>query len=1519
MSDPDNGGGGGGRCQVKVKASMSPRRRRSHYSSSSLTLNHVLPRAFFLLVGIFCAHSKGQPNFQDTMQSPVAVIQGENAPLTCVVRELGEASVVWKKWENGKSGPKILTAGEVRVTSDERVRIIHDQGGDVWVLAIRDALPSDSGLYICEVNTNPVLRSFHNLTVISLEVAPPKHFNETLTFTIPPPGEDFPFQEFSESYKGQGSIGSHNYTSCCVSQNVSRSCLGFCTLQSILDGSTGEPSQCENEFPRIVKCMADGRDHVPCCVREGVPDICQDLCRGEYTIVTDNVKTHFSCPTFIERTLACIADGVEILSSEPVNLVAQAISQSSINASWLAPAKNGDTVTEYVVNVTTLRSYDPPYTGLGYGPDSSSSISGSSSPNVSITTSVSTTTSTSSVSINHRGSHGIDISSEEKVEAFMRQIKVHGDLTNVLITQLQPFTMYEISVIAFNIHGRSLPSNRVRTLTLAPGIVRPNSTTPPTLPDIQTCCIQSGVNSETCVAKLCDPRKTTTLEIPDLMICAPWTPQVFKCLADGKDHTPCCRERGVPSPCSDLCSGNVTKLDYHYFKCLRYMSEYSNCLMDGYGVLPSAPRQVRVSNVNEDFVFIHWSPPAVLVETVTGYNIHYRPLGTFENLYTHIKNVHSPYILENLYANAEYEVYVEAVNDHGVSEASQRVVFRTASQNEKNAELEANSNLYNETACCVSAGLSPTCMPLCSYEASMSDIRTLAFACASEFHTILRCAAGGRDHSTCCAKRGVTESCIDVCSAKVPDSLKFVAENCLPFIGNIVQCFDSGTEIIPPAVEEFHAFLVTDSSVGVAWDPPVGYNVTQYQVFYQYQNPASSLSKPSDLKSVNVTDTSTEITGLDKDSMYKFYVVAVNEHGSSVPSSMVQLKVSSTAFDGSKIPGIVSAPHGLVVAGHGATWVQIVWQPPAIAHPTDKITYKVYHRGVKESEYQTNESSVNSVTLDGLKPNSQYILYVTARSNDDKGESQASETLIAWTDPAHSPFVEPPRIQPLNLLIEGRSMTVVCVALGDPTPSISLYINGKLMKTQKNRHLTQVVENITRDMDIVSCYADNGYGTPMQAARRIQVAHLPSISGSDVTYASLGDSASIECSVVAFPEPKVAFWRSSLERIPIVNGGNFRIEHVDDAPLPLLDQPHKSKYVLKIMNVSEESIGNYSCHAENAIGEMSKTFIVKTRDLQDSSMNITECCVREKVSEGCMDACSFFSDIESILDKPQCLPDFDKLMKCSADGRDHRACCANWGVPRRCLDLCRGEPVSLNPDLCILQNSKQIFSCFKENRDKLPGPPQNVKVEVISDTEVKVSWEFPTINPNTATVYRVFWRPIGQKLSERQDTQTTSLRIANLKPGHHYETVIKAGNNRGTSILTEPVGFTTENNFIASASTAGGSNVALGFGIAFLVCLVLGAAVASVWFIRNRQFGLKPPGAIAFENPSYIRETNPDIHMNGDGPSNGSVPSVSNGVTANGWHTETLHPPRPETEVPPTLYEELRLGSEGVGFRRLKN
>lgn len=69
--------------------------------------------------------------------------------------------------------------------------------------------------------------------------------------------------------------------------------------------------------------MADGRNHVPCCVQERVPDICQDVCRGEFTPVTDNIKTHYSCSSYMEKTLACIVEGIG--KTEIVDLIVSMI------------------------------------------------------------------------------------------------------------------------------------------------------------------------------------------------------------------------------------------------------------------------------------------------------------------------------------------------------------------------------------------------------------------------------------------------------------------------------------------------------------------------------------------------------------------------------------------------------------------------------------------------------------------------------------------------------------------------------------------------------------------------------------------------------------------------------------------------------------------------------------------------------------------------------------------------------------------------------------------------------------------------------------------------------------------------------------------------------------------------------------------------------------------------------------------------------------------------------------------
>lgn len=146
--------------------------------------------------------------------------------------------------------------------------------------------------------------------------------------------------------------------------------------------------------------------------------------------------------------------------------------------------------------------------------------------------------------------------------------------------------------------------------------------------------------------------------------------------------------------------------------------------------------------------------------------------------------------------------------------------------------------------------------------------------------------------------------------------------------------------------------------------------------------------------------------------------------------------------------------------------------------------------------------------------------------------------------------------------------------------------------------------------------------------------------------------------------------------------------------------------------------GDYFCHAENALGDATRAVSVRIRNANPIK-NITECCIQQNVSAPCLTACSFYIDVQTVIDNPRCLPDFDKLMKCAADGSDHRSCCVQKNVPRKCLNWCRGEPV-IN-GICTLQYTKTIIGCFQENRDRLPGPPIGVEVQVLAaNSQVKV-------------------------------------------------------------------------------------------------------------------------------------------------------------------------------------------------------
>lgn len=65
----------------------------------------------------------------------------------------------------------------------------------------------------------------------------------------------------------------------------------------------------------------------------------------------------------------------EILPSAPVDVFVEAKSDKSVNVSWSPPYNNAKSVTDYIVNVTMLQSFDPSSVNIYLSGDSNSSQS----------------------------------------------------------------------------------------------------------------------------------------------------------------------------------------------------------------------------------------------------------------------------------------------------------------------------------------------------------------------------------------------------------------------------------------------------------------------------------------------------------------------------------------------------------------------------------------------------------------------------------------------------------------------------------------------------------------------------------------------------------------------------------------------------------------------------------------------------------------------------------------------------------------------------------------------------------------------------------------------------------------------------------------------------------------------------------------------------------------------------------------------------------------------------------------
>lgn len=735
----------------------------------------------------------------------------------------------------------------------------------------------------------------------------------------------------------------------------------------------------------------------------------------------------------------------------------------------------------------------------------------------------------------------------------------------------------------------------------------------------------------------------------------------------------------------------------------------------------------------------------------------------------------------------------DMVDSGGVSSSSGDDVESRLPLHGNSTSLNRQS-YYNETDCCMKSGVHDACKQLCDYDMKVSDVPSLMTHCNSQMPVILRCMAGSRNSVPCCRSRGVSDHCLNVCAGLTEQSPLVVATRCASDFGKMMRCMDEGSKQIPGAPVDLHTVEVKPDRISLKWAPSSEDSLRtdiEYHVRYQQLQPSSSEPPSQDLTALIavvplhplehnlVSSTNRTEATMDKlkpNSRYSIYVTAENSYGISLPSLVLVVQTpdeNSERQDDYNRRATLGSPHSLEILRSDTETIVLKWIAPLFISSDAQIKYRVFYKMLQaqnqtedaiastsgassESEASSRQVAGNwsvletndtTALLRNLRYSSQYVITVQAYSKQMLGHM--SEILLAQTAKPIPPTLNHPLV--INNPIEGNNITIMCVALGQPTPQISMFINGLLVQKRTQPYVFYHLVNLVRGHLTITCFASNGHGkdyASVQSRTEVSVKFPTNATAkAKQIRASLQSLARMTCEVSGNPQPTVVWTftpNSSLAGGSISSSSSPLVEiqepkstvitpgdRITTLLVSKFENPFTWSHTLTLRNISQSDLGTYQCRAKNVLSESSDS--IQLVGLEDSENNPTdsssymklveqnsdlmECCKSQNVSAKCLPVCSLDGlDVESAFKIPECQIHLDKLMFCAADGSDHRNCCRTRQVPTSCLRWCSGARLN-SPALCFLSSAIDINQCFQEGRTLLPGPPRNVRVMLASESD----------------------------------------------------------------------------------------------------------------------------------------------------------------------------------------------------------